>query len=462
MARSFKREREDRLTAWSFGPSTAVEMSRLRAAAPRPRSFLAAGVLLAALLGATGAAHVQAAAVCDTPSAEDTIACSEDATSTADITIDAENVDIDATEVNGIQARHDGTGRITIGVSESTVDTTGRNSAGIRGAHEGSNGDLKITSTNTAITTTGQFGVGIEARQHAIGNTRIEMSGGSITTTGSDAEGIFAYTNQTAGETHINVTVKNGATIVTDHPTPSQNSNNYGVHAFNQKTDVGNVTITLNNSTITTDGHALFGRRYAGPGNITINAMGSSITTKGVFASGINAERGAGEGDIIFTVRDVDIKTLSTEFSPSYSSYDATASMGITAWHKGTGDVTFDVRGGSIMTAGEESYGILVDYDGGGAGDIMVTTSGGNIITTTGPYGHGIVVDHEGTGDARVTTSSGDTITTTGNNAHGIGAFTTPDSGIIAITIGGSVSATGANSRGVRVGSVSAGNKLRG
>ena len=82
----------------------------------------------------------------------------------------------------------------------------------------------------------------------------------------------------------------------------------------------------------------------------------------------------------------------------------------------------FDIRGGSVKTAGEYSYGIygnLEKPDHGGT--ISIRTSNGNAITTTGANGHGIVAYNYGTMPTSTTSINvGGNITTTGAGAQGV------------------------------------------
>ncbi len=379
--------------------------------------------------------QVHAAAVCsDTPTAADRIECIEDSDSTTAILIDARGITITTTDETGVTARHAGTGRIQIDVSESTINTTGRNAVGIHGSHQDSpgSGEIRINSINTDITTTGAHGWGIEAAKKGAtsdGNIVVEMNGGSIMTEGSNATGIFTYADHEAGDSTISVTVKGGARIETNHPLVDMNAQNPGVHAVNNKSGSGNVIITLENATIETDGDGLKAERYFGPGNIIITATDSTITTKGVLAHAIRV-RHEGMGDIIIRATGVDIKTTATGFSPTYRPMEITFSQGIQAWSNRTGDIIVDVRGGSIDTAGNYSFGIYVNKHEND-GNIMVTTAQGNTLTTMGENAHGIVTYHSGSLDTnRMDVTVGGTITTTGDGAQGVRVGSLTDEGI--------------------------------
>ncbi len=339
----------------------------------------------------------------------------------------------------------DVTYNVNINVSGSRISTMGDWATGIYGLHQGksnvpqyriSNGNLEITATNTDITTGGKFATGIDAKsEYSQGDVMINMTGGSIKTAGSSALGIRANhgSNDTMGESgDIRITVKDAA-VETTYDHTGFAPNNYGVSAANDVNGAGHTTVTLQNTTITTEGHGVIATRDQGPGDIRISAVDGRIVTKGAGAFGINAENyrftsngifgsiDDAVGDITIDTRNLEIETQSTELVTS-GMY--TLSPGIYALHRGMGDIDIDAQGGSVMTKGVFSYGIYGIHRG--EGDITIETRDGHTITTTGENGHGIVAYHFGTEDTRS----------------------------MAITVGGSVETTGEGSQGVRVGVV--------
>ena len=323
----------------------------------------------------------------------------------------------------------DGPNNVNINVIGSQISTMESRATGIIGAHIGTNslaneGDLEITATNTEITTAGEFGTGILGKNiFSNGNVIINMTGGSITTAGRSAPGITGTAS--AGATipesgDISIKVKEAQIETTGASTDNFLAVNYGVHAGNYKDGKGDIAITLEDSTITTHAHAVYGERNFDTGDIKVNAIGGSLTTKGVLAHGIYAYHHA-DGDIIIDTRNIAIETQSTDL---YRFNPLTLSSGIYGRHEGTGDIDIDVQDGTIMTRGVFSYGIYARHEGDG--NLMVDTSNGNVITTTGDNGHGIVAYHLGKMDSRS----------------------------MAVTVGGSVNASGAGAQGVRVGAL--------
>ena len=154
--------------------------------------------------------------------------------------------------------------------------------------------------------------------------------------------------------------------------------------------------------------------------DIDIDVENVDITTMdrdaiGIFASHLH------NGDIVINTRNHVITSESTDLHPMY---EDTFSHGIYARHQSIGNITIDARGGGITTKGVNSYGLYARHDEDG--DITIDTRDGHTITTTGAGGHGIVAHHLGTMDSRS----------------------------IAITVGGTIDASGAGAQGVRVGTV--------
>ena len=287
-------------------------------------------------------------------------------------------------------------------------------------------GDLEITATNTHITTAGSEAAGLYAQSiDSSGDVIVNMTGGSITTRGENAKGIqVLYQSQTStleSSGDVRVTVTDNAEIRTEYAgTGSSKSEGIGV----QSSVLGDsdVFIMLDDAIISTQYHGVSASRNRGPGNIVIDVRDGSITTRRKNSNGISGFHD-GVGDIVINTRNHAITSESTDLGP----YNDTFSLGIYGEHVGTGDVTIDLRGGSVMTKGIFSYGVYGRHKGDG--DITIDTLNGHAITTTGANGHGIVAYHLGTMDTRS----------------------------MAITVGGTIDASGAGAQGVRVGVVAAG-----
>ena len=165
------------------------------AATPRKSpctAALAISSLVLLLAFTLGAEHARAqTAVCSsTPGSGERIECVEDAMSTADIDIQAEGIDIDTTDMMGIDARHDGTGKINITVDpsgsgaaqvRSTIDVTGTGSLdvhGVRVRHTGT-GRVDVLTRSTDITAAHELSDGINVRHWGEGDVLITVDEGS-------------------------------------------------------------------------------------------------------------------------------------------------------------------------------------------------------------------------------------------------------------------------------------------
>ena len=501
-------------------------------------SLITVSVALAAAL-TLGSEEALAAAECtDAPGAGNRIECTEDATSTSDIEINASDLTINtsADGGDGIRIRHLGTGKIDVKTSGLTISTTEGGSTGIQVHHSGSGniviesqmdsittaadsdsgssdgisvlhegineGDIVIRTVGTTIQTvrTGTQGSsGIYAQSSTEGKVEVDMSGGSIDTFSDRNLGIFVQQSYNglgqAGDTTLKI--HNNASITTEgdrasaisviRKTDGKNKidlrdvtistigkNSFGVLALQDNGidndlsgDVevnllGGVSITTagedsyavwaihqgvnpeveshvvitargQNNTITTSGAGANGiiGRHSGKGDIIIDVNGAqdnnTITTKGISAAGIVGHH-SGEGGIKINVQNATIVTESIDRSAD--DFADTYSQGIFAIHQGLGDIDINVRGGSIETRGTDSYGVFGLFQKADhGGKLLIRTSDGNTITTKGPNGHGIEAQNYGT----LPTST------------------------IFVDIEGSVTTTGQNSQGVRVGALAIG-----
>ncbi len=461
-----------------------------------PLSLVAPPLLLTAVLSLVlGSAWAQTTAVCsNTPGSGERIECIEDATSTSDIDLDLEGIDIDTTvdDEHGIFAQHQGDGDIDIDVdpsinggvvTRSDIDVDGNGTRGIYALHEG-NGNIDIDVESTDITTSGSqnsYGIWADFDDSVAGTAgdifiRVE----DVTITTEDRTDGIQARHDAEGQVRIEV---ESATITT---MTTVTSGGRGINAWTEGTATGDMVITVSDSTIETDGraaHGVFGDHGAENkegivSNVVIEVRDSSITTTGSNSYGVRGWRAAQEGDVdIDVINTIIITTATTE--PN--------ARGIDAYHTGAGDIDVYVEGGSITTMGEQAYGIRTRFQSDEAGEIRVNGQG-MTITTTGPNAHGIVSNHSGVGDVvidlrggfimtegdgshgisttdrfgvtstdgniTITTHPGHTITTTGADANGITALHagTESSRTITITIGGEVEASGENAHGIQVG----------
>ena len=371
-------------------------------------------------------ASAQQNAVCsNNPGPEERIECAEDAASTDDIDIDADGVEIDTTEnlAHGIVGTHRGTGRLAIRVRNATITTTGtgdgndlaEGARGIYGRHSSTaTGDIVLDVANTKVVTEGSYSAGITGDHtgFAAADVDIDVRNSTIETKGDFADGIAGNRGSGTGNVDIDVVDTSIATAGTD-------SN--GISASIDNAD-GNVEIGLVNTDIATTGENSDGIDVAHEaliegGDVVIAAQGGSITTENSDSSGVQIRAGtinrASPINVDIDIQDLDIATRGE------------SAHGIAIFHAGNGAFSVDARGGSIGTQGDKSHGI--DARTAGYGDIIIVTGEGHAITT------------EGTGSIG--------IQTTFSNLLDI-------SGVMAVTVGGSVDARGADAHGVQLGSV--------
>ena len=120
----------------------------------------------------------------------------------------------------------------------------------------------------------------------------------------------------------------------------------------------------------------------------------------------------------------------------------------------GPATTDIDVENLDISTRGSNSLGI--DVFNAWFGDIFIDARGGS-IRTEGQYSHGIRGWISGLDDLAIATHAGHSITTTGDDASGILGVVSGSQAMLAITVGGTVEASGADAHGVEVGNISQG-----
>ncbi|MDD9992392.1 MAG: autotransporter domain-containing protein [Rhodospirillales bacterium] len=416
---------------------------------------LAIGSLVLLFALTLGAQHARAqTAVCsDTPGSGERIECTEDATSTSNIDIDAAAIDIDAVDNHGIHVQHEGTGNIDIAVqgrtetdntvTRSTIDLTGttpHRMYAVDVRHEGSGSvDVRIESTdiNNQLTDGG----GVRAEHHGTGDLSLTVD--ESTKIDSMFTGVIGV-KQGPGELEVRVqgdsrVVSAGAygvyaihtdssgpydsvTIVKDSTVSVTGTGSIAVRSFREN-GRGISRVDVRDSTITATGDQRTGivGTHSGEGDIDVLVENTSVTTNGMIAHPVYAQHHK-EGKITVRVRDSMIRAESTELHPTFK---GTFSYGIFGRSYGIGDIDIDVQGGSITTKGVNSYGIHARHQD--VGDIIIDTRSSHAITTTGANAHGILAEHRGN-----------------------------DPGSATIRVQGSVQASGANASGIKVGQVNA------
>ena len=202
------------------------------------------------------------------------------------------------------------------------------------------------------------------------------------------------------GEGNTKITIKNSC-IETTGATTFANRMQFhaagvlgqSVTSTNPMTNVGDVTIDVQNSTIVTTGAEATGIAgdHTNEGNVNIDVLNSTIETQGFHADGIDGR--ATNGQLEINVTDVKITT------------DGFLASGVSANvpRNGDSDVTITVRGGEIITnSGAEgfdqdddslsfrsSHGIGVQHYGA-AGSLTIIARDGFRIKTMGNYARGI------------------------------------------------------------------------
>ena len=294
------------------------------------------------------------------------------------------------------------------------------------GRHRGF-GNIDIVASEVQVTTAGDsaraiYGVVLatlrEIPENAVSHMRIVATNPAITTSGVTAHGILGWHERNNSRGNIEIIAK-GGTITTGESA-------WGIAGLHQST--GNISIDARDLTIRTkgpSGSAIFAKQEGFPdetesgtgvGNVNIHAENLTLETSGASGHGILGWKGGGSGDVRIDVLNTTVTTQSTDI---YRNLGALA-HGVYGLHQGAGDLTIDIRGGSITTRGLYSYGILGFYQG--AGDLTIDIRGGS-IATRGAYSYGIYGLHQGKGNIAIDTRDGHTIATTGENARGIVAY---------------------------------------
>ena len=223
---------------------------------------LAVAVLACGLVVPAMPAAIQTKVCSNAPAVGERVECPEDRTSTDDIVILPEGVDIDiaatADLTRAVHAKHEGGGEID--VWRSTFRTQGRNGFGISGEHRAAGaGDIGIEVRDTTIQTAGQLGFGINAgREIGIESHGVKVltRRNSIPTEGNRAYGIWATDRSTvAGGS---VAIDSGGDSIT-----TNGSQSHGVFGYQPTAcERGNerrteIDIDLLNASIKTSGHGL-------------------------------------------------------------------------------------------------------------------------------------------------------------------------------------------------------------
>ena len=434
------------------------------ARAPFWRSGFAGFLLLTIFFGSPGPVFAQTeSSNCDNATAGDPIHCviDGDEGETGDVSIDIENINITATETGvagKILNRTGNSGHVTIKVNGGEIDVTG-NHSGIDSLLY-ANGKLFIDVQNVDITTNGLEATGVRAHHWGEGDVVIRVQDGSIKADGDATSGGVHATQYAVGNVDVRIT-----------DVDIETGDGGGVRAVQAGRGSGDINILVKGGSITTGTNQAadpsmdstgansdygingFFFDVDDPNNptglVTIDVQDVEIVTNGLSAHGVQGVQES-SGDIVIRVRGGSIKTKST----ALSTYLDTFANGINVRHAGTGDIDIDLTGGlTIETAGKYSYGLYA-VGSDVTGDIDIDAQNISIVTS-GDNAYGIAARHAGTGlvDINVENVS---IETTGAASHGIYARGADAGGgdIRVLVSGGSILASGAGASGVKVGSL--------
>ena len=424
--------------------------------------------LLTMLALGAGNASAQQTAVCSaTPGTGERVECTQPDTSSDDISLILQDIDIDTTEndAHGVYGHHEGAGRIFIdietglaeggGLIRNDIDTTENDANGVYGRHVGS-GNIEIGGQNLHITTAGEDASGVLAYlgyraavpphpdppPEAAGNVRINVSLATIETTGYASNGITAENHGGAGRIDVDVSNSTITTLwdtygaahgisawrrgtttgdveVTVHDTDitTKSYGGIGINVDHQGEDTGNIIIDVEFGRIDTanrNGYAIRGFRSYGDGNVDIDVDGTVIETAGRSAHGIYGYLYQASGDIDVYAENIDFTSTGDQAHGIYTRLQQESMGGVV-----TGDILIDVLGGSITTKGAAASGLYIRQEGVGLLDIDVRNL--EIKTeNTGDSNHGIFGWHTADGDIDIDVLGGSSITTAGTASYGI------------------------------------------
>jgi len=247
---------------------------------------------------------------------------------------------------------------------------------------------------------------GIFATHPGLGDVRIRTTDSIIMTWGDESQGIYG----THTGRRISALGIGGQPVVTPGG--------------------GAVSIDVTGGSIVTQGQASYGvwGRHRGVGEVDIDLTDASVATAGLNAYGVFGlvqqclgRPDATQCDLARFREDLEMRDTPIEGS-------------------GVGNIAIDVRGGSIVTAGEAAYAVYGRHEN--EGDIAIRLTGGATAATRGDGSHGVFADHRGSkGDVAVTLEAASVITeadVVGVEGSLIGVFAsrTGGTGNVAVTVG--------------------------
>ena len=401
------------------------------------RALACAVALALATMLAFGAGDASAAGVCrNTPETGERVECKKDSSSSDNIEIQLDGIEIDTTDGggHGVHAEHQGDGHIDIGIDTdfaegdrhtySTIVTTASRNYGIYAHHLGDNS--VVTSTFSAtIGTQGNYAPAIYGRHEGSGLLRIRSLGDEITTTGAYSHGIYGHHFSTGD---IEIDVNSDIEI--------RNTKSYGVFSTHHGT--GDIRIDFSD-TVKTSAYTSSGGIYA------VHCGFDSTDSSGCLLPALDT---LSSGDIRINVKN--FKFLPLNSSAAISGYS------IEALHSGDGDIHIDARNGTFTLVGRSGDGITGRSRGTGNINIYAEEV---TIHTNGDSSVGIFAVAEsalGPQQVEITTQEVD-VTTEGPRSHGIWGSNQTAGGVTLDVQGGTLTLNGRESHAV-YSTVSAGN----
>ena len=407
-------------------------------------------LFLAPVVGVS-VASAQTPVCSNTPGPGERIECKNDATSTDDIEINTENVNIETTtNAPAIYAEHFGDGTNTITVKGSTLTATVDFTEAILNAQYGTGGDSNTYISDSTITTTGQYGFAVFniIQQESLGgNIILDAEDLRVTTTGVQefrAYGFGLYARNQADEGDIRVEAREYI----------YNGTGHGIHGWRDVSGHGTVTIVVSDSMITTTGTSGLGFLSRGLSShgisawnlsengtaddvVDVDVFRTTLTTKDMRSHGVKA-LSRGPGGISVYLEDVTVNTESTETNHQFDtrSHGVFAGNYIRDGDNNGGNIEVETLRGEITTWGTESFGIYgchgasydcyehnlkdqeLDVDNGNTGDISIKTTSTD-VTTHGARSAGILVEHTGDGLIDIHIEDG-SVLAKGMDAHAI------------------------------------------
>ena len=323
---------------------------------------------------------------------------------------------------------------IDIDLANPSISTSAAARAhGVYGHHQGT-GRIDIDLNGAGITTEGRFANGVYGRHEGAGAVDIDIQGGSITTADSVAIGVQGR-HLGGGAGGVGVSARN---VVIR----ARGQSSHGLLGLRQGDGSGDVAVSANGAGITTEGnyaHAIMGSQGGmSTGGVSVDVRDSSLETKGLFNSyGVYGiiENAASTADVAIALSGGSVKTAGSD------SYAVHAASG------GAGDrVSIALNAAALTTSGARAHGVY-GYRAS-AGGIDIDIQGGS-IATTGARGHGVWGYHAGSGGIDIE-MDGVAVETAGARTYGVLAYHVGASGDIAVDMrDGSVKTSGAGALGV-------------